>query len=41
MSPCGYLLTAKMVASYIDFIIRNDMDAFKESAYCCTPYAYR
>lgn len=28
MNACGYLLTAQMVASYLDYIIRHDMDAF-------------
>ena len=30
MSPAGYLFTAQMVASYLDFIVRSDMAAFKE-----------
>lgn len=29
MTPSGYLLTGKMVASYIDYIIRHNMPAFK------------
>lgn len=37
MSPCGYLLTAKMIASYIDYIVRSDMDAFKQVAFIGTP----
>jgi len=28
LNPCGYLLTAKMVASYIDYIVRQDPSAF-------------
>lgn len=28
MTPCGYALTAKMVMSYIDWIIRHDIHAF-------------
>ena len=40
MSPCGYWLTSRMVASYIDFIVRHHMEDFKETAYICTPYAY-
>jgi len=28
MNACGYLLTAKMVASYIDYIIRNNTEDF-------------
>lgn len=30
MQPCGYMLTAKMVASYIDFLIRHNMNDFKK-----------
>ena len=40
MNPCGYYLTSRMVASYIDFIIRHHMDEFREAAYIRTPYAY-
>lgn len=29
MNPQGYMLTAKMVASYIDFIIRHNMQKFE------------
>ena len=36
MNPCGYLLTAKMVASYIDYIIRHNMADFKAAAFICT-----
>ena len=30
MNPAGYLLTAKMTAAYIDYIIRHNMNDFKE-----------
>ena len=30
MAPTGYLLTGKMVASYIDYIIRHNMPIFKK-----------
>lgn len=33
MNPCGYMLTAKMVVSYIDYIIRHNMKDFKEVAF--------
>lgn len=36
MNPMGYLLTAKMVASYIDYIIRHNMDDFKEVGFIGT-----
>lgn len=29
MNPCGYIFTAQMVVSYIDYIIRHNMDAFR------------
>lgn len=38
MSECGYLLTAKMVVSYIDYIIRHNMRALKQTAFIGTPY---
>ncbi len=31
MNPCGYILTAKMVASYIDYIIRHNMQDFMKA----------
>lgn len=30
MNPAGYILTAKMIMSYIDFIIRNDLESFSQ-----------
>lgn len=36
LNPMGYLLTAKMIASYIDFIIRHHMDDFKEVGFIGT-----
>lgn len=41
MNPCGYLLTAKMVASYIDYIIRHNMRDFREVAFIGTGLSYR
>ena len=35
-NPMGYLLTAKMTASYIDYIIRHNMDDFKEVGFIGT-----
>lgn len=29
MTPCGYMLTAKMIMSYIDYLIRHHMKEFK------------
>lgn len=36
LNPMGYLLTAKMIASYMDFIIRHHMDEFKEIGFIGT-----
>ena len=41
MNPAGYYLMAKMMISYIDYIIRNNMDDFRESAYICTSHKFR
>lgn len=40
MRPTGYLLTAKMMMSYIDYIIRNNPDDFAEVGFIGTPYSY-
>lgn len=39
MNPMGYILTAQMVMSYIDYIIRHNMDAFKQIGFIGTPYS--
>ena len=38
MNPCGYVLTAKMIVSYIDYIIRHNVADFREIAFVGTPY---
>lgn len=38
MNPCGYLLTAKMTVSYIDYIIRHNMDDFRQVGFIGTPF---
>lgn len=38
MSANGYLLTAKMMASYIDYIIRNHPDDFRQVGFIGTPF---
>ena len=38
MNACGYLLTAKMVVSYIDYIIRHHFDDFREIGLVNTPW---
>ncbi len=40
MRPTGYLLTAKMILSYIDYLIRRYPDDFAEVGFIGTPYAY-
>ena len=40
MNPCGYYLISRMVASYIDYLVRHDTNAFQEAAYVRTPYAF-
>lgn len=38
MNPMGYMLTAKMVMSYMDYIIRHNMEDFKQVGLIGTPY---
>lgn len=38
MNAAGYLLTAKMIASYIDYIIRKNPDDFRQAGFIGTPY---
>ncbi len=38
MNPAGYLLTARMVESYLDYIIRHDMESFVQVGFIGTPY---
>lgn len=40
MNPMGYVLTAHMVASYIDYIIRHNPEDFKEVGYIGTDLTY-
>lgn len=40
MNPMGYLLTARMVISYIDAIIRSDMPRFAQVGFIGTPWKY-
>ena len=41
MTPTGYVLTAKMVASYIDYIIRHNMEDFAQVGFIGTEYQFR
>lgn len=38
LNPAGYILTAQMVASYIDYIIRHNMNDFIQTGFIGTPY---
>ena len=38
MNPMGYILTAKMTISYIDYIVRHNMKAFKGAGFIATDY---
>lgn len=38
MNPMGYMLTAKMVMSYIDYIIRHNMEDFKQIGFIGTTF---
>lgn len=38
LNPCGYLLAAQMVMSYIDFIIRHNMNDFRKVGFIGTPF---
>lgn len=38
MNPMGYILTARMTESYIDYIIRHNIKDFKQVQFIGTPY---
>ena len=38
LNAAGYILTARMVETYIDFIIRNNMEDFSQTAFIGTPF---
>ena len=40
MTPAGYMIIAKMVMSYIDYIIRNNHKDFAQAGFIGTPYKY-
>ena len=40
MNPMGYVFTAHMVASYIDYIIRHNMKDFEEAGFIGTDLSY-
>ena len=38
MNPCGYKLTARMIMAYIDYIVRHNMQDFKQIGFIGTPF---
>ncbi len=40
MNPCGYRLTAKFFISYIDYIIRHNMEDFMQMGFIGTDFSY-
>ena len=36
MNPAGYYLTAILISSYIDYIIRKDFKSFIQVGFICT-----
>ena len=40
MNPCGYVLTAQMAASYIDYIIRHNIKDFEQVGFIGTGLQY-
>lgn len=40
MNPCGYALIARMVVSYIDYIIRHNMQDFEQVGFIGTGFRY-
>ena len=38
MNPAGYRLAGVMISSYIDYIIRNDFQSFKQVGFIGTQY---
>ena len=41
LNACGYRLTAEMVASYIDYIIRHNPEDFRQVSFIGTPYEFK
>ena len=41
MTPAGYMIFAKMIMSYIDYIIRSNPADFAQVGFIGTPYKYR
>ena len=40
MNAAGYILTAQMITSYIDYIVRHNFEDFSQVGFIGTPYKY-
>ena len=40
MNAAGYILTAQMITSYIDYIVRHNLEDFAQVGFIGTPYKY-
>lgn len=40
MNTAGYLLSAKLISSYIDYIVRHNLEDFSQIGFVGTPYKY-
>ena len=40
MNAAGYILTAQMITSYIDYIVRHNLEDFSQVGFIGTPYKY-
>jgi len=40
MNAAGYVLTAQMITSYIDYIVRHNLEDFAQVGFIGTPYKY-
>lgn len=41
MNPSGYILTAQLIDSYIDYIIRHNPDDFRNAGFIGTDIKYK
>ena len=40
LNSAGYYLTAKLIGSYIDYIVRHNIEKFNQSGFIGTPWKY-
>ncbi len=41
LNPSGYILTARIIDSYIDYIVRHNPDEFRNTGFICTDIEYK